>query len=454
MGFNAGKKKPSSSSGGVQLELKFQPSTKAEIKEFARRAAAHDEARREAKQNRSAGKKMKLDADMNLDFKILKPKALRRTVKEIVANRAKLWLANKKNDKRWVPRFPRYEAFEKPKLADSNFVFDVQSLLANFSWKELSELINAAAGEEIQTKTYSEAFHTAQAVMHQALGIEIDSTGARYRLKDRETTLEEWEIEVVERKLKMSKKPIGDDEDDVKKKVKARAADADEGEEADDEEEESAEEEESDDEEEDEKPAKKKKVAAKSKKKKSADAESDEDEEQEDSEDDDGDADDEEESDDEDEDEKPVKKKKPAKKKAAKDDDDEEEEESEDDEDDEEEEDDSDEDEDGDDQPKAKRKGKKAVASKSKEKVKEKSAKAAKKPAAAARARRNADAVYKVKKKFAGGVREQCQSVIPAKGATVEAIGAAMKKKFSVDPKKARNYVSWLTANGYLTVSE
>jgi hypothetical protein len=55
--------------------------------------------------------------------------------------------------------------------------------------------------------------------------------------------------------------------------------------------------------------------------------------------------------------------------------------------------------------------------------------------------------VYKVKKQFDGGVREEFIKAIPKDGATLEVIA----KKAGVDLKKAKGYAYWLTANGYLT---
>jgi hypothetical protein len=73
---------------------------------------------------------------------------------------------------------------------------------------------------------------------------------------------------------------------------------------------------------------------------------------------------------------------------------------------------------------------------------------AAKKPVKKPAAR--AASVYKVVKQFESGVRAHCTSVIPAAGATIEQIGALLKKKHDIDPKKAKGYVSWLSANGFV----
>src|SRR5271154_6142753 len=174
MGFgkqNKMKSKKFGKSNSQQLEMDFAVSTKEDLKEYSKRARKRSEEKEERKLTK--GQRIKLKLDKNLPFDFKRPKALRRIVKEIMANRKVKYLSNKKNDPRWVPRMPRYEAFESPKIADSNFVFDIQTLLANFSWKELSLLINAAAGEQIVTKDYSEAFRTAHAIMHQALGVEL-----------------------------------------------------------------------------------------------------------------------------------------------------------------------------------------------------------------------------------------------------------------------------------------
>ena len=55
--------------------------------------------------------------------------------------------------------------------------------------------------------------------------------------------------------------------------------------------------------------------------------------------------------------------------------------------------------------------------------------------------------VYKVKKQFDGGVREEFIKAIPKDGAPLEVIA----KKAGVDIRKAKGYAYWLTANGYLT---
>jgi hypothetical protein len=393
-------KKKFGKSNSEQLELKFEPSTKQDVKEYVRKAAEYDE----EKKNKVRTKKEKLQLNnVELPFDNFKAKAFRRMFKEVMHERTKKHLADKKNNGRWSPRFPYYEMFEPQKIADSNFVHDIQSCIAGFSWAQIARLINAAAGEEIVLKDWTEGFSILQTLMHKALGVELDSTAARYRLADRDKVLEEWQVEIIERKRKMSKRDDDNGEEVRKSKVVTKEED-DEGETgAEASEEEDADEEEDEDEDE-EKPAKKK-SKSKPKKKKAADKDDAEDEEEESSDDDDEDAD-------EDEDE--------------------------------------DEDEDGDDEPKVKKsRGKKSVATKAKSKKSEKVEKPAKKKTT--RASRNPDAVYKVKKKFGSGVRQQCIDVIPAKGATVEVIGAAMKKKFDVDPKKARSYVSWLTANGYLT---
>src|SRR5882724_3653217 len=214
---STGKKKKFGKNSGEQLELKFTPSTKKEIKEYARRAAESDEVKRKAKITRP--ERVKLDLDMNLPFDFKRPNALRRMFNECIEERRKVYLKDKTKDPRWAPRFPRYEMFESQKIADGNFVFDMQSCIAGFSWKQLSALINAAAGTKVHTKDYSEAFHIFQNVMHQALGVTLDSSGTRYRLKDRDDVLDKWKVEIVQRKRKMPKK----DEEEKVKKVRSAA---------------------------------------------------------------------------------------------------------------------------------------------------------------------------------------------------------------------------------------
>jgi hypothetical protein len=431
MGF--GKKKVEEHSDG------FRPSSKEDLKRYARNGEKHALEKKHMKEAlKEASKSVKLTLDMNLPVANIKRKAMARKLKEIIQARREAYLKDKKKDRRWTPRNMQYEMFEPRALADNNFVHDVKTYLANFSWKELSQLVNAGAGEVIVTKDFSTAFHYAHNMMDQALGVELNSKATRYCLKDRDAVLELWPVDVIERKAKMTKR--------ANAKLNARA---DEEEEDDTEEEETEPEEEEEEDEEEEKPAKKS-----SKKKASAKADEEDDESEEADEDDEEDGEEvEEESEEEDAEEeeepapkkkkkvkaeKPAKSKKEKKAKKSKKEDDEDEDEDED-----------EEDETGDDDDEevvTKRKSKMAKDKKS-AKGKEKAA-----PAKAKRGSRpSPDTVYKVKKQFKGGVKEQCTSVIPAKGATVEQIGALIKKKFSIDPKKAKGYVSWLAANGYLT---
>ena len=54
---------------------------------------------------------------------------------------------------------------------------------------------------------------------------------------------------------------------------------------------------------------------------------------------------------------------------------------------------------------------------------------------------------YKVKKQFAGGVRQAFCEAIPSGIATLEVLA----KRAGVELRKAKACASWLTANGYLT---
>ena len=58
--------------------------------------------------------------------------------------------------------------------------------------------------------------------------------------------------------------------------------------------------------------------------------------------------------------------------------------------------------------------------------------------------------VYKVVKQYTQGVPVKCTDVIPAAGATIEQIGALLKKKHDIDPKKTKGYISCLSANGFV----
>jgi len=62
------------------------------------------------------------------------------------------------------------------------------------------------------------------------------------------------------------------------------------------------------------------------------------------------------------------------------------------------------------------------------------------------KSRPSSGAIYKVQKKFEGGVREKAQAAIPAKGATFDAILKASK----FPANKLGGYLSWMVRNGYL----
>jgi len=368
MGFNslfkdkptpAPDKKAFGKSNAQQLEMKFVPSTKADLKRYAANAAAREEERKNAAKKITM-EQLQLDLNPVLPFEFKRPNAFRKEFFSVLKEVQSEYLKKNPTKRQFMPRLPKYEAFEKPKFADGNFVFAMQGLVASMHrWLWLQRLLNAAAGREVKTKDWSEAFHMVQDVLHMALGVKLDSTGTRYRLSSHDF-FDKWKIEIDKRKLRMPK-------NDDNEKIKLKAAAIDDDEEESDDENETEETEEEDEDKEEEKPVKKRKKKAPVEESEVSD----------------------------DEEEKPVKKKAKTKK--------------------------------------------------------GKPEKAAKGKPAKRGPRASPDTVYKVKKQFDGGVRGQTTEVIPAKGATVEQIGALLKKKHGIDPKKAKSYVNWLSANGYLT---
>lgn len=424
--------KSNSAKHGEQLEMKFEPSTKEEIKGYKRAAAKHDEAKKEKK---NIGRKerlrmMKLDLDKNLPFRFKKPKAFRRVFKEIMRERHKKHIADKNKNPQWGPKMPKYEMYEPQKLADSNFVHDFQTTLSGMSWAQLTRLIHAAAGGEIPTKDWSEAFHTVQNIVHQSLGVELDSTSTRYRLVDRDAVLEEWDIEIVQRKRKMPKAEV-----EEKKVKKVRRAKKEEEEIEDEDAEEETED--GDDEEEEEKPVKK------SKKKKKAAKDVSEDEEDESVEDDDDDAEEEEESDDDEEEES--------------ENGDEEDEEEDSEEPDDEDEEESDDEDDEDEKPKVKKvKGKKTVAkSKKTEKtVAKKPAKAAKEKTSKAKAVKITDtSLVKLtsKQRTAGGQKGELRKLVTKKGIAYKKL-LALAEEAGLPLAKVKKWVPGMAQMGYFEI--
>jgi hypothetical protein len=439
MGF--GKK-----SDSVQEEKKdiFKPSTPKDVRRYARHAREHEEAKKlEKEELRTKYGKLKLTLDTNTPIKNIKRKALAREFRKIREERRVAYLTDKKKDRRWTPKHLVYESWHPPKIADTNFVYDLQSALANFSWKELARLVNAAAGRIVVTKDFTEAFHFAHNLIHQAMGITVDKAGKFFQLPDRDEVLEMWKVEVVERSLKMSKR----------QKLRASQVD-DEDEEGEEEEEEETEDEDDEDEEEEAPPKKKKKKSADDdeddadedeeetspKKKKKVKDEDEEDEEEEappkkkkkkvKDEDEDEEDSPEEEEDDEDDEPKPKKRKK----KTASDDD---------------------EGEDGDDSPPKKKFGKGKPVAKAKKKVKaekEKPAKTKREPKPKVGKLSDTSVIKRTsKQREKGGPKSKLLELVTKKGVTLKKLLVAAEEA-ELPAAKVKKWIPMMVSWGFLTV--
>lgn len=132
---------------------------------------------------------------------------------------------DKNNDKRWTPSIPVYMRTEKDAYNDSNFVYEIQTTLAQFSWDDLNRLIAGGLGKKVKTQTYTKAFHTVEYMMHRVLGVVSDDNDVRFKLKDRDETLKIWPVAPRDRSTKMSKseksKPS---EEKVSKKKKEKVS--------------------------------------------------------------------------------------------------------------------------------------------------------------------------------------------------------------------------------------
>lgn len=189
------------------------PSTKEDLKRYAKNAKKREMAKKERKANFKPEKenphsaamtfKRQLKEDIPRDS-INKKRFIARYVK-IINEKIAAYEKDKGNDKRWTPSIPVYSRSEKDEYNDSNFVYDVQTSLVQFSWKELDRLIAGGLGKKLKTQTYTKAFHTAEYMMHRVLGVVSDDTDVRFKLKDRDVTLKLWPVAPKDGSKKMSK---------------------------------------------------------------------------------------------------------------------------------------------------------------------------------------------------------------------------------------------------------
>lgn len=405
-------------------EKKFVPTTKEQWKAINKRARKREESREKEKSQKRE-----------------KEKSRKRFVKDVDTVRKQLAGTDDLTIRMFRDAFfeaiikavkenggtpPAYHAFEELReVRDARFRFDLHLALARMSWMQHTRLIEVAVGQSVPTRDWTEAWHAVCRLAKHFLNIKIDKAGNE-RIKDREA-LDDWPIPErkravklsdeekvhkrdvptrLERAKKMRKKKGKEDhmtldmfEEDEKRRLKAARDKDDDEDERDDDEEEDKEDEEDEDEEEE-----KGKKSKKSKKNKKSEKSSDEEDDDEDEKDDDGDDEEDDEEDGDDEDDEPKRKKE-----------------------------------------KRKVSSKKSSKSDKKSKKSEKPEKKEKSEAS------SGSDTFKVAKKFKGGIKEEVQSLISAKGSTLEQVVAAAKKsKLDKSKDKIRAYLNWMAANGYL----
>ena len=240
----------------VELKGAFVPSTAEDIARFRRLAKKRDAERKAAAEKETARYKIELDwiIPKALREKPINERKLLAVFTECVDERRKAYKQDKKKDPRWSPAIPAYEGWESAERADSNFVYAMHSFISGFSWNQLTRLINAAFGQALTTKDWSEAFHIFENIMDIVMKIELDSGAVRYILTDRKNFLKSWDIRIVERENTKRKLKMTNDDENVKRKLRA-ARHTEDDEDEDDIDEDDADE---DDDDEDEEPAPKK----------------------------------------------------------------------------------------------------------------------------------------------------------------------------------------------------
>jgi hypothetical protein len=235
----------------------LKPSTKEELKMYAKRAKARDRAKADGKQSRRTGPKLLMGEH-------------RKQYRDMFARHDKFEVLGANVIRQYAEfckdigeKMPRYREYLPRKEADSQFVFEVNYALSKMSWIQLAQLIHTSVNCPVVTRDYSEAYNfAAHALITLILGV-VDVGGA-HRLTDL-SVLEAWPVESMKRPSKedrkMSKKEatlraagktkskvVEDDEDEEDLETGDEEADEDEDDEAEEEEEESLDE---DDEEED-----------------------------------------------------------------------------------------------------------------------------------------------------------------------------------------------------------
>lgn len=196
----------------------FRPTTKKELKAIMARARARDAAKKEPKLH------TRDPVPIPKDILVKRPKLFLKKYAELVDENRKIFLTDKKNDARWAPAVPRYELFELPKFADSNFINEVIGSILNLKWKQLRILYKAATGKSAVGKEYMQTQSLVRRVMYHVLGVIVDKKGVRYQLADRDATLEIWPAKPLESRVvskssikasnKKLKKSVVEDEDE------------------------------------------------------------------------------------------------------------------------------------------------------------------------------------------------------------------------------------------------
>lgn len=211
---------PENKARGKAPENKFRGTTAEELKEIEKRARKKSEERKRDEDKRGSTPE-RIALEMNHPLKNVDAEAFVGTLERIINDKRRKYDAEKNKSNKWQPSLPQYEKWETPERADANFIYDIQATLANLSWKELGLMLHAAAGKEIATKDFSEAFHFVQAVMYQVLHVTTDESALRYKLSKREATLKLWPVKPKEMSMntKVSKnEDEGEDEGTTSKK--------------------------------------------------------------------------------------------------------------------------------------------------------------------------------------------------------------------------------------------
>ncbi len=195
------------------------PSTSEDLKRYARNAR-----KRERMKSEEKSKAKKLGKFVPEKVEPIENFRKRRFIKIFIKILKERIAASKerKTDPRWIPRLPRYRHYSDETTSDANFCHEIQGALAHFSWPQMKRLVKAGSRNDYDLTNYSKTFRLVDRMVYQALGLESDKEGVRYRLKNRERTLAAWPIKPEEKQVSKKEKDV---EAKSKKKAAAKSAD-------------------------------------------------------------------------------------------------------------------------------------------------------------------------------------------------------------------------------------